>query len=107
MYVHYKYLLNFVEIPVIGDVAVVAVSHDRLRVTWDLTFDGNLPLLSCTVKYNEMISGDTNSDVLSYDVMNLDPYTQYYVQVQCNNKVGMSNILQGGPVRTNQSSKSY
>ncbi|XP_022097115.1 fibropellin-3-like isoform X2 [Acanthaster planci] len=99
-------LIVLIERPVIGNVEISAVSFDQLRVSWDITFDGNLPPPICHVNYSSTSTGlflsSPGSPVtdVSHIVTDLQPYTEYYVRVQCTNKVGSSNILLGGLQRT-------
>ncbi|XP_022102896.1 receptor-type tyrosine-protein phosphatase epsilon-like [Acanthaster planci] len=99
-------MIVVIERPIIGNVQVSALRFDQLRVSWVISFDGNLPPPICHVNYSTTSTGlflsSPGSPVtdVSHIVTDLQPYTEYYVQVQCTNKVGSSNNLLGGPQRT-------
>ncbi|XP_072048605.1 cell adhesion molecule Dscam1-like [Amphiura filiformis] len=96
-----EYALLVLESPLIAITTLEAQDNETIRVSWAVTFTGNLPLDRCTVEYQQ--DGDvdwmvaTNQAIgedLSYDITGLMPYTFYDVRLMCNNSVGNSNQVE-------------
>ena len=76
-----------------GSVNAVAVSSEEIEVTWQVTFDGNLPF-QCKVEYRKNASAPWTVTTLQAEpslsrrVPSLDAFTEYIVRVICQNDVG-------------------
>ena len=101
----------YTEIPEIRLEAVTAVDSDRINVEWTVTYDGNLDVDNCDIGYKELNSDNrmtkmTNDDRTMFTITGLTSYTDYVVDVTCENTVGGSEmVVYDREVRTNQSGK--
>ena len=87
------------------------MGSDKIKVEWTVTYAGNLDVVNCNISYekfnsDERMIQETSDDRTMYIITGLTPYTEYEIDVTCDNIVDDSEmVVYDREVRTNQSGK--